>query len=101
MPLRSETFGVSAHRGGAATHKERKQLYRRGVPSRLAGRRQADVKAFYGEDGTLAELRAAAGALIDQHPRLGKRAGPRWQNFGQFSPQPTAGRVGWDSVLKE
>jgi hypothetical protein len=62
---------------------------------------QADVAAFYGDDGTLneAELRAAAGALIDQRPRLAKPMGPRLQNAGQYSsppPQP----MDWGSVIK-
>jgi hypothetical protein len=62
---------------------------------------QADVTAFYNEDGTVneAELRAAASALIDQRPRLAKPQGPRWQNAGQGS-RPVPGPVGWDSVIK-
>jgi hypothetical protein len=61
-----------------------------------------DAAPFYNEDGTLneAELRAAAGALIAERPRLGKPPEPRWQNFGQY-PSPPPGRLGWDSVPKQ
>jgi hypothetical protein len=64
---------------------------------------QADVSAFYSDDGTLDEdeLRAAAGALIDMRPKLGKPPGPRWQNFGQGSKPPPQRGIGWDAVLKQ
>jgi hypothetical protein len=71
------------------------------VPGDLWDIGQADVSAFYNDDGTLneAEVQAAAAALIDQRPRLGKPPGPRHQNFGQFLPAPVES-VGWGSVVK-
>ena len=63
----------------------------------------ADLAEFYDDDGTLKadELRAAAGALCEQRPKLAKAPGPRHQNFGQYSPPPVmAPKVGWDQVLK-
>lgn len=71
------------------------------VPGDLWEIGQADVTAFYDDDGTLneAELQAAAGALIDQRPRLAKPQGPRHANFGQFASRPP-GTIGWESVVK-
>jgi hypothetical protein len=62
---------------------------------------QADVSAFYSDDGTLDEdeLRAAAGALADQRPRLAKPQGPRHLNFGQYAPPPPAPKIGWETVI--
>jgi hypothetical protein len=64
---------------------------------------QADLSAFYDDDGTLDEeqLRAAAGALIDQRPKLGKPRGPSHHNFGQFSKPPPRIGIAWDAVLKQ
>jgi hypothetical protein len=64
---------------------------------------QADVSAFYGDDGALdeAELRAAAGALCELRPKLAKPQGPRWKNFGQGSKPPPQRGIGWDAVLKQ
>ncbi|MEE2855401.1 MAG: hypothetical protein VX424_22430 [Actinomycetota bacterium] len=74
------------------------------VPADLFEIGQVDVTAFYDEDGTLneGELRAAAGALLDMRPRLGKPRpeGPRWQNFGQHSPPPPPRGSSWGDVLK-
>lgn len=62
---------------------------------------QAEVSAFYGDDGALdeAQLRAAAGALCDMRPKLAKPAGPRWQNFGQGMKPPPPPSIGWESVI--
>jgi hypothetical protein len=62
---------------------------------------QADLSAFYNEDGTLdeAELRAAAGALCEMRPKLAKPPGPRHQNFGQFTPPPPPPKIGWGTVI--
>lgn len=74
------------------------------VPADLFDIGQIDITAFYDEDGTLneGELRAAAGALLEERPRLGKPqpTGPRWQNFGQYAPPPPARGAGWSDVLK-
>jgi hypothetical protein len=63
---------------------------------------QADVSAFYGEDGELdeAQLRAATGALCEMRPRLAKPQGPRHENFGQFSPPAPMRGSGWSDVLQ-
>jgi hypothetical protein len=62
---------------------------------------QADLTAFYKEDGELdeAELRAAAGALCEMRPKLAKPRGPRHQSFGQFTPPPPRPGVGWSQVI--
>lgn len=62
---------------------------------------QADLAGFYTDDGELdeAQLRAAAGALIDMRPKLAKPAGPRWQNFGQHTAPPPPPRTGWGTVI--
>jgi hypothetical protein len=72
------------------------------VPGDLWEIGQADVSTFYNDQGELneTELQAAAGALIDQRPRLAKPQGPRHQNFGQFAGRPP-GRMSWDAVIKE
>lgn len=74
------------------------------VPADLFEIGQVNVSAFYDDDGTLneGELRAAAGALLEERPRLGqpKPAGPRWQNFGQHSPPPPSRGGGWNDLLK-
>lgn len=74
------------------------------VPADLFEIGMVDVNAFYDDDGTLneGELRAAAGALLEERPRLGKPrpAGPRWQDFGQHSPPPPARGGGWNELLK-
>jgi hypothetical protein len=74
------------------------------VPGDLFDIGQVDVNAFYDDDGTLneGELRAAAGALLEERPRLGKPrpAGPRWQNFGQNQPPPPSRGGDWNQVLK-
>ncbi|MDX1890118.1 hypothetical protein [Mycolicibacterium sp. 050158] len=71
------------------------------VPADLWEIGQADVTVFYDDDGNLNhdELLAAAGALIEQRPRLGRTQGPRHQNFGQYAPAPP-GKLGWESVVK-
>jgi hypothetical protein len=62
---------------------------------------QADVSAFYGDDGELdeAQLRAATGALCEMRPRLAKPQGPRHMNFGQHTPPPPPPKVGWETVI--
>ncbi|PQE01400.1 hypothetical protein CYL16_04775 [Mycobacterium sp. EPG1] len=62
----------------------------------------ADHTAFYTETGELdeAELRAAAGALIDQRPKLAKPAGPRHLDFGQFRSPPPQPGGGWSDLIK-
>jgi hypothetical protein len=69
------------------------------VPGDIWDIGQADPALFYAEDGSLnlAELRAAAGALIDQRPRLGK-AHPRPQ-WGQTSGELPAAGISWSTVL--
>jgi hypothetical protein len=70
------------------------------VPADIWDIGSADPAAFYGEDGSLnlAELRAAAGALLDQRPRLGKaHPAPQWgQHSGAFGPS----RISWNTVIK-
>lgn len=63
---------------------------------------QADMSTFYTDDGELdeAELRAAAGALIEARPKLAKPPGDRHHNFGQYAPPPPAPPVGWGAVIK-
>ncbi|MDW5612078.1 hypothetical protein [Mycolicibacterium sp. D5.8-2] len=63
---------------------------------------QADYTEFYDADGQLdeAQLRAAAGALIDMRPKLAKPAGPRHLDFGQFRPPPPARGGGWSDLIK-
>jgi hypothetical protein len=72
------------------------------VPADLWEVAQAAVAAFYNDDGTVneAELRAAAGALIEQRPRLAKPGRPpaQWgQNSGQERGYGDA--VGWGDVI--
>lgn len=61
----------------------------------------ADASAFYGDDGTLntAELRAAAGALIEQRPRLAKppALAPQWGQNG--TRPPPSGGPSWSEVI--
>jgi hypothetical protein len=71
------------------------------VPGDLWEVGQADVGVFYNDDGTVNadDLRAAAAALIEQRPRLGKPVvTQRWQNAGQHTGKPP-GKTGWDSVI--
>lgn len=74
------------------------------VPADLFDIGQVQPSDFYNDDGTLneAELRAAAGALLEERPRLGKPrpTGPRWQNFGQYAPPPPQRGAAWSDVLK-
>jgi hypothetical protein len=69
------------------------------VPADLWDVAQADITAFYNEDGTVneAELRAAATALVEQRPRLGRPQDPR--NWGQHGATPSGGSVGWGTVI--
>lgn len=64
---------------------------------------KADPTAFFGEDDTLndAELRAAAGALLDMRPGLAKQPTPGPRVWGQHggTPPGRAG-IGWTDVLK-
>lgn len=73
------------------------------VPADLFDIGQVQPSDFYNDDGTLneGELRAAAGALLEERPRLGKPqpAGPRWQNFGQYAPPPPQRGADWSDVL--
>ncbi|OBF95714.1 hypothetical protein A5773_13900 [Mycobacterium sp. 852014-52450_SCH5900713] len=73
------------------------------VPADLFDIGQVQASDFYNDDGTLneGELRAAAGALLEERPRLGKPrpAGQRWQNFGQFAPPPPQRGAAWSDVL--
>jgi hypothetical protein len=72
------------------------------VPADLWEIAQADVVAFYNEDGTVneAELRAAAGALVEQRPRLAlPNRTPSW---GQHSGDGGFGdgKASWGDVIK-
>ncbi|GAB4597526.1 hypothetical protein MOKP4_38440 [Mycobacterium avium subsp. hominissuis] len=73
------------------------------VPADLFDIGQVQPSDFYNDDGTLneGELRAAAGALLEERPRLGKPrpAGPRWANFGQYAPAPPQRGAAWSDVL--
>lgn len=62
----------------------------------------ADYTAFYTQTGELdeAELRAAAGALIETRPKLAKPAGPRHLDFGQFRSPPPQPGGGWSDLIK-
>jgi hypothetical protein len=62
---------------------------------------QADPSAFFNDAGELdeTELRAAAGALVDERPRLARPRGPRHENFGQFTQAPPPKRIGWNEVI--
>jgi hypothetical protein len=99
------------------TEAERDQLaerlagYRRGeceravadlldVPADLWDVGLAEAGQFYGEDGELdeAELRAAAGALIEERPRLGK-PGPGPRQWGQHSAALPAEGPSWHNVI--
>ncbi|WP_024445637.1 hypothetical protein [Mycolicibacterium iranicum] len=63
---------------------------------------QADYAQFYNDNGELdeAELRAAAGALIETRPKLAKPAGPRHLDFGQFRSPPPQPGGGWSDLIK-
>ncbi|MBB5162485.1 hypothetical protein [Mycobacterium sp. AZCC_0083] len=71
------------------------------VPGDLWEVARADVAAFYAEDGTVneAELRAAAGALIEQRPRLAApgRPRPEWGQHG--GTPPGEHKAGWGDVI--
>jgi hypothetical protein len=72
------------------------------VPADLWDVAQADHATFYNDDGTVNadELRAAAAALIEQRPRLGKPPRPpaQWGQGGTIAP--SGGSVGWGDVIK-
>lgn len=63
---------------------------------------QADYAQFYNENGELdeAELRAAAGALIETRPKLAKPPGPRHHDFGQYRLPPPPPSGGWSDLIK-
>lgn len=70
------------------------------VPADLWDVAQADHATFYNDDGTVNtdELRAAATALIEQRPRLGKPAPQRqWGQSGDIGH--TGGGVSWGTVI--
>lgn len=74
------------------------------VPTDLWDVGQADVNAFYGDDGTLndAELRAAAGAIVEQRPRLAKQPEtPPTPNWGQVSAghAPPGSGPSWGDII--
>ncbi|ELR85688.1 MULTISPECIES: hypothetical protein [Mycobacterium] len=75
------------------------------VPTDIWDVGQADPALFYSDDGTLndAELRAAAGAIVDQRPRLAKQTEPsRSPNWGQVSAghaPPGSGGPSWGDII--
>jgi hypothetical protein len=69
------------------------------VPGDLFDVGGAEVADFYSDSGELndAELRAAAGALIEERPRLGK---PKFtRSWGQVSGVPPAEGPSWSNVI--
>jgi hypothetical protein len=72
------------------------------VPADLWEIARADVAAFYNDDGTVdeAELRAAAGALIEQRPRLAlPNRTPSWgQHSGEGGHRD--GGATWGDIIK-
>lgn len=72
------------------------------VPADLWDVAQADIATFYNEDGTVneAELRAAAGALIETRPRLARppKARPLWGQHSEV-PRNDPPQAGWGDVI--
>lgn len=73
------------------------------VPGDLFDIGGAELAGFYTEDGSVneAELRAAAGALLEQRPRLAKQqTGHQRRSWGQHSAAPPVeDNSGWQRVL--
>jgi hypothetical protein len=70
------------------------------VPADLWEVAQADITAFYNDDGTVneTELIAAATALVEQRPRLGKPVPQRqWGQAGDIGH--TGGGISWGTVI--
>ena len=64
---------------------------------------KAELAQFYSDDGALRddELRAAAGALIEQRPRLAKSEAetPQPRNWGQYGAISPAQPPSWGAVI--